>query len=129
VDALTEGEVHGQEKLTMDVSPAEWEVSPRLVKKMMDENDDFLLLDVREPEEVVLAAIQGAQLIPMSDIRSRLPELERHAERPVVTFCHKGQRSLVVAAFLREQDFVDVRSMAGGIDAWSLEIDRSLPRY
>ena len=107
----------------------DWEVSPRDVKQMLDDGDDFLLLDCREPSEIEACTIGGAMHVPMGEIPARLQELAEHDEKPVVVYCHHGQRSMHVTAFLRKHDFEDVKSMAGGIDLWSLAIDPQVPRY
>ena len=118
-----------------------WEVTPRQVRAKLASrstsdgaSDDgsgepFVLLDCRTPAEVATAAIDGALVVTMQDIPSRLPELEEHAESEVVVFCHHGGRSMQVTAFLREQGFADVKSMAGGIDVWARDVDPSLVRY
>ena len=85
------------------------------------------LLDVREDKELLLARIDGAVHIPMTDIPRRMGELDPRKE--VIVFCHHGQRSYKVAAFLKQQGFPTVKSLAGGIDAWSLEVDPTVPRY
>lgn len=107
----------------------DWEVTPRAVQSLREADVDFVLLDVREPGEVVAAAIEGAVVVPMGEIKSRLNELEEHAEEKVVVMCHHGARSMQVAAFLRQHDFDDVSSMAGGIDLWSRDVDPAVPRY
>lgn len=90
-----------------------------------------LLLDVREPWEAALASIRHdgieARLIPMGQIAERFDELDR--QQPVVVYCHHGMRSLQVVAFLSRQGFDSVYNLAGGIDAWSVEVDPSVPRY
>lgn len=90
-----------------------------------------LLLDVREPWEVALARIEVAGLaslhLPMGDIPSDLQRLD--PEQPVAVYCHHGVRSQQVVAFLTRQGFDVVYNLAGGIDAWSREIDPSVPRY
>ncbi len=90
-----------------------------------------LLLDVREPWEAQLASIRiagvDARLLPMGQIPERLDELD--PLQPVVCYCHHGMRSLQVVAFLQRQGFESVYNLAGGIDAWSLETDASVPRY
>lgn len=106
-----------------------WEVSPKQVAQMREAGEDFVLLDVREPPEIATAWIEGAVVCPMSQMRAQLTELEAHAEEKIVVFCHGGVRSMQVTAFLREAGFEDVMSMAGGIDAWSLQVDSSVPRY
>ncbi len=90
-----------------------------------------LLLDVREAWEVALAAIRidGSENrhIPMSRIPERQGELD--PSQPIVCICHHGVRSLQVVAFLERQGFESVYNLAGGIDAWSAQIDPSIPRY
>lgn len=90
-----------------------------------------LVLDVREPEELQIAAIRpngfDLQVIPMNDIPGRLAELD--PERPVAVLCHHGGRSQRVAMYLASNGFGAVANIAGGIDAWSLECDGSVPRY
>jgi rhodanese-related sulfurtransferase len=105
------------------------EITACEVRSMLQRGDDLHLLDCREPQEHRVASIEGAQLVPMGEIPGRLQELEAHADRTVVVVCHHGVRSLQVARYLREQGFEDARSMTGGIDAWSREVDPTVPRY
>ena len=90
-----------------------------------------LLLDVREPWEVALAAIRidGAASLhmPMNQVPARLAELD--PARPIVCICHHGVRSAQVVAFLERQGFESVYNLAGGIAAWSAQVDASVPRY
>lgn len=88
----------------------------------------FCLLDVREPWEASLSAIQGSRLIPMGELPSRAHQ-ELDPDAHIVVYCHHGARSLSVTMWLREQGFANAQSLAGGIDAWSQKIDPSLPRY
>lgn len=85
------------------------------------------LVDVREPWEWAVCRLEGATLIPMRELPQRLDELDR--ARPVVTYCHTGRRSLVAREFMMQRGFRDVRSLRGGIDAWSVEIDSAVARY
>ena len=91
----------------------------------------MLLLDVRQPWEAELASIRldgvETRLIPMAELVERLGELD--PAQPVVAYCHHGVRSLQVVAFLERQGFEAVYNLAGGIDAWSREIDSAVPRY
>ncbi len=89
--------------------------------------DRTLLLDVREADELQLARIPGALHIPMGDIPSRLPQLD--PQREIIVLCHHGRRSYHVAAFLLKQDFPNVASLRGGIEAWANEVDPSVGRY
>ncbi len=90
-----------------------------------------VVLDVREAWETQTAAIRplGFALvtIPMNEIPARLSELD--AEGPIACLCHHGARSQRVAAFLAQNGFEKVVNIAGGIDAWALEQDASVPRY
>ena len=106
-----------------------WEVEPQEIARALSSDPPPLLIDCREPSEVATASIDGTLNIPMGEISARLPDLEAHADRDIVVMCHHGVRSLQVVAFLREAGFEEPRSLAGGIDRWSVEIDASIPRY
>jgi rhodanese-related sulfurtransferase len=106
---------------------ADIEITPKEVKGRMERGEGFLFVDVREPWEHATAHIEGAKLIPLREIAANLAEMER-AEN-VVLFCHHGMRSLDAASWLRSQGVEGARSMAGGIDRWSTEVDTSVPRY
>ena len=86
-----------------------------------------LLLDVREPWEFGKASIDGALLIPMRSVPDRLVEL--NPDRETVVICHHGIRSRMVGHFLERQGFSNVINLAGGIAAWSRDIDRNVPTY
>ena len=95
----------------------------------MRSDASLLLLDCREPDEYAIAHIEGARLIPMREIPERLAELEPWRGKHLVVHCHHGVRSLRVVEFLRGKGFVTAQSLAGGIEAWSLEVDAGVPRY
>jgi len=87
-----------------------------------------LLLDVREPWEHATAHITPSTLIPMNEVPARaFKELDE--DQHLLVLCHHGARSLSVAAWLRNQGFDKAQSVAGGIDAWSRQIDPNIPRY
>ena len=109
--------------------PLPVETDVRNVRARLDRGDDLLLLDCRERDEHATAHIAEATLLPMSELAARLNELEPYRTQDIVVHCHHGGRSLRVTNWLREQGFHRVQSMAGGIDAWSQEIDPSVPRY
>src|SRR3989475_1847562 len=90
-------------------------------------NPDVLVLHVREPPEHEIAHIEGAKLIPLSQLPDRLGDLDGHQE--IVTHCHHGARSLKALEILKAAGFSKVRSLRGGIDAWSVNVDSSVPRY
>lgn len=87
----------------------------------------FLLLDVREPYEIAAASLPEALHIPMREIPGRLGELDPNAE--IAVLCHHGGRSEHVARFLHARGFERVRNIDGGIEAYSVRVDRSVPRY
>lgn len=89
--------------------------------------DDVVLLDVREHDELQVAAVNGALHIPMREVPGRLAELA--AGKPLVVMCHSGGRSRRVAEFLLGNGFTDVFNLRGGIDAWSTQLDSRVPRY
>ena len=104
------------------------EVEPSVVaRKLRATPEKVLLLDVREPFEREMAVILPSTHIPMSEIPSRADEIPR--DREVIVFCHGGTRSMMVAAYLESLGFTSVANLAGGIDAWSVEVDPSIPRY
>jgi adenylyltransferase/sulfurtransferase len=86
-----------------------------------------LLIDVREADEFALCHIEGARLIPMNSIPTRLAELPQDV--PVLIHCHHGGRSMKVTHFLRSKGYTQVSNVKGGIDAWSLKVDPKVPRY
>ena len=88
---------------------------------------DVVLLDVREPQELALAALEGVLHIPMQQVPARIDELD--PGKPIVVMCHSGGRSRRVAQFLAANGFEQVFNLCGGIDAWSLEVDPRIPRY
>ena len=101
-------------------------LSPQQLKEKLAV-DDFILLDVRQPEEVALAALPRAVNIPVSELPQRVTELDQ--SKPVIAFCHHGVRSEMAARILLRSGFADVAHLAGGIDAWSTSIDPTVPRY
>lgn len=86
-----------------------------------------LLLDVRTPAEVAIAALPGARCIPLDELARRLTELDRDA--PISIYCHHGVRSAFAGDLLERNGFTDVAHLIGGIDAWSRSIDPTVPRY
>src|SRR5512134_552860 len=105
------------------------EVSADAVRRRGAPGRDFLLLDVREPAEIEKAALEDSLRIPLAELPARLGELEAWRERPVVVHCHRGGRSARAARLLLERGFRDVANLSGGIEAWSLTVDPSVPRY
>jgi adenylyltransferase/sulfurtransferase len=85
------------------------------------------LVDVREPYEYEIARIGGSRLIPLGDLETRVSDLPRAGT--LVLQCHSGGRSEHAVRLLQEAGFENACNLEGGIDAWSVEIDPSVPRY
>lgn len=102
------------------------EISVRDLKKRLDNGESIFILDVREPFEYSIANIKGV-LIPLGQLPARTGELDPSKE--IVVYCHTGNRSGRAVEFLKKQGFSNAKNLVGGIDAWSVEIDSSVPRY
>lgn len=102
-------------------------ITPRELKERLDKGDKLVLLDVREPWEYTLAKIEGSVLIPLGTLPQNLDKLDPTAE--IVAHCHHGMRSADAVGFLSQQGYKNVKNLVGGIDAWSLQVDSSVPRY
>ncbi|HVJ87018.1 MAG TPA: rhodanese-like domain-containing protein [Caulifigura sp.] len=105
------------------------EIDITATKSKLDAGEALFFVDCREPDEYAVAKIDGATLIPMSELANRVAEFQPHANKPIIIHCHHGGRSLRVAAWLRQQGYPQAQSMAGGIDQWSQQIDSTIPRY
>ena len=86
-----------------------------------------LLLDVREPWEYQTAHIEGATLVPMRSIPTKINELDPQQE--IVVICHHGVRSRMVGLFLENHGFGNVINLTGGVDAWARDVDRQMATY
>lgn len=102
-------------------------LSAKELQHKLRQGDELFLLDVREPYEYRLAHIIGSFLLPMAQVPGRLNELPK--TQALVVICHHGIRSRQVAEYLVRYDFPLVYNLDGGIDAWSCEVDESVPRY
>ncbi|MDE1171987.1 MAG: rhodanese-like domain-containing protein [Verrucomicrobium sp.] len=97
------------------------------LKRDLDAGKDFDLIDVREPQEYEIARIPGARLIPLGELPHRIHELD--SSREIAVLCKVGGRSAKAAKFLHDSGFRKIKNVVGGIDAWSHEIDPSVPTY
>jgi molybdopterin/thiamine biosynthesis adenylyltransferase/rhodanese-related sulfurtransferase len=112
---------------TVELDSAVPSVSVQDLKRKMDARERLTLVDVREPWEYEIAQIAGARLIPLGELEERLTELPR--EGIVVVQCHSGVRSEHGARLLKQAGFENVYNLEGGIEAWSREVDPTVPRY
>jgi adenylyltransferase/sulfurtransferase len=85
--------------------------------------------DCREREELEICQIAGNEWFPLSTLAETLDRLTVDTERGIVVYCHHGMRSQRAAMFLRSRGVENTFSMAGGIEAWTDQIDPSLTRY
>jgi adenylyltransferase/sulfurtransferase len=105
------------------------QMSARELASQLATGAPLVLLDVRQPWERALAALPHSLLIPLNDLAKRAGDIDAEAGSPIVVYCHHGIRSLSAGAFLERLGFSNVYSLTGGIDAWSCEVDPTLPRY
>jgi rhodanese-related sulfurtransferase len=103
------------------------DTTPTELAARLARGDTPILLDVREPWEHAIAALPGSVLVPLGSLQQRTGALDAQAE--YVVYCHHGGRSAMAAQWLRSQGFARVANLEGGIDAWSLEVDATVPRY
>lgn len=102
------------------------QISPQELKHMLSGSGNVHLFDVREPGERDKACIEGSRLLD----RETVSYIETLAKDAVLVFlCHHGNRSQSAADYFREQGYTNLHNLSGGIDAWSLQIDPSVPRY
>jgi rhodanese-related sulfurtransferase len=102
--------------------------APELAARLADPAaEQPLLLDVREDWEFATCHIAGSTQIPMHLIPIRVGELED--DREIVCICHHGARSMQVAAFLERNGFSNVTNLTGGVHAWAVQVDPSMPKY
>ena len=102
-------------------------MSVQELKQRLDTDKKPFLLDVREPYEYSLAKLEGSVLIPLGTLPQPMEKLDRNAE--IVAYCHHGMRSADAVGFLLQQGFTNVKNLVGGIDAWSVQVDPTVPRY
>ncbi len=105
----------------------EIQILPKEARQKLQNGHHVTLLDVREQWEYELARIEGAKLIPLGELQQRVHELDPESE--IIVYCHHGIRSFHATMFLRQMGFEKAQNLAGGIDAWSMKVDPSVPRY
>jgi adenylyltransferase/sulfurtransferase len=105
------------------------EINPRELAVHLENGQAVQLIDVRQPWESQLVKLPGSLPIPLGDLPQRVKDIPTEPAVAVVLYCHHGVRSLSAVEYLRRLGYSNVRSLAGGIDAWACEVDPTLPRY
>lgn len=107
--------------------PSEWEIEPSQVYEKINMGEKLTLIDVREPHELQISRIEGAQLIPLGSLASEMHTLNSAEE--IILLCKSGSRSARALELLAGAGFKKLKNMRGGVNAWSEQVDASLPRY
>lgn len=103
-------------------------ISASELEKKLRNKDDLQLVDVREPYEFKVCHLPGAKLIPLHSIPEKIQEIDRN--KTVVIYCHRGIRSdLVIQYLTKKQGYRNLLVLAGGINAWASEVDKSMRQY
>ncbi len=105
------------------------EISAESAKEWLASGEPPRLIDVREPEEWEICRLPLAELLPLSQFQALAAEKLTDPAQPLLIYCHHGVRSAHVAEYLSRQGFTSVVNLGGGIDAWSREVDPTVPRY
>lgn len=116
--------IRGEEQVSLTKVP---EISAPEVKRLMDEQKPFVLIDVREPHEYQICCIPGSKLIPLGDVPKRMHELNSADE--IVVHCRSGQRSAQAVELLMKAGFRKIHNLKGGVLAWADQVDPSMPKY
>ena len=95
----------------------------------LNAGETIVLVDVRQPEEYVICHLPNSVLLPLGELSLRTDELECPKDAAIVVYCHHGVRSLTGTHLLQRAGFTNVASLAGGIEAWSVSVDPTVPRY
>lgn len=105
------------------------QITARELAINLENGQKVRLVDVRQPWENQLAKLPASTHIPLNDLPNRAREIRRVPEETIVVYCHHGIRSLSAASYLEKLGYENVKSLSGGIDAWSCEVDPDIPRY
>jgi rhodanese-related sulfurtransferase len=102
-----------------------------LAIRLAQKDSQLQLIDVREPNEIEIACVEGFDVLPLSQFELWSNQIATRFDRNVETLvmCHHGIRSAQMCQWLQQNGFINVKNVAGGIDAYSLLVDRSIPRY
>jgi len=102
-------------------------ITPAQLDERMKRGDELRLIDVRELEEYEVASVEGEEFLPLSQFSEWAGTLDPAEE--IVVMCHHGVRSAQVCMILAREGFTKLHNLSGGIDRWSCEVDRRVPRY
>jgi rhodanese-related sulfurtransferase len=107
------------------------EITVKELAERLTVGGDLQLVDVREPQELALAALPGFINLPLSESEAWSQAITQHLdpEKETLVLCHHGMRSAQMCGWLIQQGFIQVKNIVGGIDAYSVMVDRSVPRY
>jgi rhodanese-related sulfurtransferase len=105
------------------------EIDVHEAKALLGSTRRVRLVDCREPDEFAICKIEGAEPVPLSAFALEAPVKLADPDATILIYCHHGMRSARAADWLSQRGYSDVRSLRGGIDAWSVEIDPGVPRY
>lgn len=105
------------------------QLSVRELKRKLDAGEPVYLVDVRNYDEHAYCRLPESVLVPLPELADRLDEIQPPNDALIVVYCHHGVRSLRGAALLAHAGFDHVVSLAGGIEAWSVMVDPTVPRY
>jgi adenylyltransferase/sulfurtransferase len=120
-------ELNSSREKTMSTSPNE--ITVQELKARLDAGETPFILDVRNPNEWEIVRLQGTTLIPLPELPNRLAELSGKQETEILVHCKMGGRSAQACEILRQNGFKNVKNVVGGINAWALEIDKTMPTY
>jgi len=113
----------------VDAKTTNLEITARELKDRIDQGNAPFILDIREPAEVGICALNNGSHIPMQQLPERFQELNDYKDKDLVVYCHFGGRSAKCAEFLRAKGYKSVLNLTGGISAWTDQVDPNMPRY
>ncbi len=105
------------------------EISVIELKARLDQGEQLPLLDVREPFELEICCLNNTFHIPMAELRFKMDLLEAYKDKELIVYCRTGRRSAMAVMFLRDCGFIAAKNLAGGVHAWSDNIDPSFKKY
>jgi rhodanese-related sulfurtransferase len=111
--------------------PSFSQISAEEFAQRQAEMPDLQLIDVREPQEVAIAHVQGFEVLPLSEFAEWSGDIPTRfdPQKETIVMCHHGMRSAQMCQWLMNQGFTNVKNLVGGIDAYSVLVDPSIPRY